>query len=176
MRRNGYADPAAVPRWGMATSRFRLVPAVTLLALVSCSLVSCGGGSDPEPQAHDSSSAAAAGLTVEDGITPDDLLDCLEAAGLPVAATDTTPMGVEVPVEGLEVGPLAGGTSGDSEQGADLWVFASSTAAAENRATITLADEDTPTSWVAGNVVVRLFHAAPGDDPQIVSLQDCLPE
>ena len=54
---------------------------------------------------------------------PDDLLDCLEAAGLPVAATDTTPMGVEVPVEGLEVGPLAGNTGGDSEQGADLWVF-----------------------------------------------------
>lgn len=172
MRRNGYAGPAAVPRWGMVPSRFRLAP----VALLLLALTACGGGGDPEGSGDDTGSTAAAGFTVEDGITPDDLLACLEAAGLPVTTTDTTPMGVEVPVEGLEVGPLAGGTSGDSEQGADLWVFTSATAAAENRATITLADEDTPTSWVAGNVVVRLFYAAAGDDPQIVSLQDCLPE
>lgn len=145
---------------------------VSVLLLLVC-LTSCGGGGDPEPE---SEPTAAAGFTVEDGIAPDDLLGCLEEAGLPVTAKDSTPMGVDVPVEGLEVGPLEGGTSGDSPQGADLWVFTSAAAASENRASITLSDEDTPSSWVVGNVVARLFYADTDDDPQIQALRSCLPE
>lgn len=155
----------------MAPSMTRLAPVLLLLVF----LTACGGGSDPEPKSGPTAETAA-GFTVEDGIAPDDLLGCLEEAGLPVTAKDSTPMGVDVPVEGLEVGPLEGGTSGDSPQGADLWVFTSAAAASENRASITLSDEDTPSSWVVGNVVVRLFYAATDSDPQIESLRSCLPE
>lgn len=148
----------------------RLAPALVLLV----ALAGCGGDDDPEPESGAAPSGSPAGFAVEDGVAPDDLLSCLEEAGLPVVAGDATPLGVEVPVAGLEVGPLDG-AGGDSEQGADLWVFASGTAAAENRAAITLSDKDTPTSWVAGNVVVRLFYAAAEGDPQIESLRTCLP-
>ena len=154
------------------TTASRLVPAALLLLLGG--LAGCGGEDDPAP-ASDPTSSSAAGFPVQDGIAPDDLLDCLEEAGLPVTAKDATPMGVEVPVEGLEVGPLEGESSGDSAQGADLWVFQSGTVASENRVNITLSDEDTPSSWVAGNVVVRLFYASTDGDPQIESLRSCLP-
>jgi len=146
------------------------------VALLLLALAACGGEGAPGPSADAQGSGSESGFTVEDGITPDDLLGCLEAAGLPVTGTDSTPMGVEVPVEGIEVGPLAGNTGGDSDQGADLWVFASAAVAADNRATITLADDDTPSSWVAGNVVVRLFYPAADGDADIASLRDCLPE
>lgn len=149
----------------------RIAPALALLVL----LTGCGGDDEPEPDTGATpADGPATGFAVEDGISPDDLLSCLEEAGLPVVPNDSTPMGVEVPVAGLEVGPLDG-TGGDSPQGADLWVFTSGTAAAENRANITLTDEDTPTSWLAGNVVVRLFYAPGDDDPQIEELRTCLP-
>lgn len=149
----------------------RLLP---LLLLVG-GLAACGGedGSDPTPTADSTSSEA--GFTVEDGITPDDLLGCLEDAGLPVVEKSATPMGVEVPVEGLDVGPLEGGTGPDNPQGAALWVFTSASDAEENRPLITLAADDTPSSWVAGNVVVRLFYPAADGDPQVEALRGCLP-
>ena len=148
----------------------RLLP---VLLLLSGGVAACGGEGDPEPARTSASSEA--GFTIEDGIAPDELLGCLEDAGLPAEEKDATPMGVEVPVVGLDVGPLEGGTGPDSPQGAVLWVFTSGVAAEENRPLITLASEDTASSWVADNVVVRLFYPADEGDPQIAALTGCLP-
>ena len=153
----------------------RTASRLLFLLLLAGGLAACGGDDESEPTPAPDSPPAA-GFTVEDGIAPDDLLGCLEDAGLPVVEKDATPMGVEVPVTGLDVGPLEGGTGPDSPQGAALWVFTNGADAEENRPLITLADEDTPTSWVAGNVVVRLFYAAADGDPQITDLKACLPE
>ena len=148
-----------------------VLPAVVLLGTA---LVGCGGddsegmGSDPPTTAG----STGAGLEVSDGISPDDLLGCLADAGLPAELTDTTPLGVEVATEGIEVQPLDGW---DGDQGVDLWVFADPAAAAANRAAITLSDEDTPTSRIAGNVVVRYFAVPEPHDQQLADLDACLP-
>lgn len=145
------------------------VPAVLLLA----ALTGCGGDADPEPETAPSSSGPT-GFTVEDGITPEDLLACLEDAGLPAVMDDATPMGVEVPVQGIEVEPLDTGRQG-SPQGVSLWVFTDPGAAEENRPYISLTDEDTPTSTIAANVVVRYFYAPADTDVETLAVQDCLP-
>lgn len=129
-----------------------------------------GGGTDPSP---DDTSTSAGGFTVSEGVSPQDLLACLQQADLPAVDKDSTPLGVDVPVHGIEVGPLTG--EGTQEQGADLWVFADPATAEEHRVEITLSDEDTPTSRVAGNVVVRLYYPADPSSPEIKALDDCLP-
>ncbi|WP_205472720.1 hypothetical protein [Nocardioides sp. SYSU D00038] len=147
------------------------------LALAGTVLAGCGGDDEPTPaptpaaSAADPTPAPAGGLVVTDGTTPEELLGCLTDAGLAATAQDSVPFGVEVPVAGVEVAPMSGR---DGTQGADLWVFADPTAAEDNRSTITLADADTPTSWVAGNVVARLYYPA-GDDPEVTALRACLP-
>jgi hypothetical protein len=143
------------------------VPAVLLLA----ALTGCGDG-DPEPEAAPSSDPT--GFAVEEGITPEDLLTCLEDAGLPAVLDDATPMGVEVPVQGIEVEPLDTGRQG-SPQGASLWVFADPAAAEENRPYITLSDEDTPPSTLAANVVVTYFYAPSDADVETLKIRECLP-
>jgi hypothetical protein len=146
---------------------------VTLLLVAAAT--GCGrdddGKSSPPPAA--STSASTSGFTVTDGISPEDLLACLQDAGLPAALDDATPMGVEAPVKGIEVKPLTGDGSG--EQGVQLWVFTDPTAARDNRAYINLTEEDTPTSWVAGNVVVGFFHLPDDGDPQVAAVGACLP-
>lgn len=145
--------------------------------LLGTALAACGGSdaSDGDPGAAGTSSAAGstgAGLEVTDGTSPDDLLGCLTDAGLPAGMNDATPMGVEDPTQGIEVKPLDGW---DGTQGVELWVFADPTAAAANRAMITLSDEDTPTTRIAGNVVVRYFAVPEPGDQQLADVDACLP-
>ena len=151
----------------------------TVLLLGTSALVACGGdGSDGGSDAGRATDAASiaestgADLEVTDGISPDDLLGCLTDADLPALLDDATPMGVEVPTQGIEVTPLDGW---DGTQGAELWVFSDPAAAEANRAMITLSDEDTPTTRVAGNVVVRYFAVPEPDDQQLDDLDACLP-
>jgi len=152
-----------------------VLPAVLLLGT---SLAACGGdgsGASDGDQGSDAPTSAestSAGLEVTDGISPDDLVGCLTDADLPASTKDSAPMGVEVPTQGIEVKPLDGW---DGEQGVDLWVFSDPTAAEDNRAMITLSDKDTPTTRVAGNVVVRYFAVPEPDDQQIADLDACLP-
>lgn len=141
------------------------------ILLLSSGLAACGGDGDPEAAP---SSSDPTGFTVEEGITPEDLLACLEDAGLPAVLDDATPMGVEVPVQGIKVKPLDEGREG-SPQGASLWVFTDPAAAEENRPYITLSDEDTPTSTLAANVVVTYFYAPADTDVETLAVQDCLP-
>jgi hypothetical protein len=156
----------AVPR----SPRLRGLALPTILLIVGAT-TACGGDTvAPSPTA---TTSTAGGFTVSEGTSPQDLLACLQQAGLPAVDKDSTPLGVEVPVHGIEVGPLTG--EGTQEQGADLWVFTDPTSAEEHRAEITLSEQDTPTTRVAGNVVVRLFYVPDPSDPQIGALEDCLP-
>jgi hypothetical protein len=144
------------------------------VALLATGLVACGGDDSDEPAGGSETTASASGdggLVVTDGTSPDDLLACLTDADLPAVADDATPMGVDVPVQGIEVKPLDGR---DGTQGVELWVFADPASAAENRAAITLSDEDTPTSRLTGNVVVRYFYAPEEGDEQLASVDGCL--
>ena len=89
----------------------------TLLTLASAVLVAtlaagCGGDSGDDNAADSTPSTSetptdetpeAGGLTVTDGITPDDLVGCLTDAGLDAEATDSVPFGVEVPVVEVDV-------------------------------------------------------------------------
>ena len=45
---------------------------------------------------------------------------------------------------------------------------------AENRAAITLSDQDTPTSRLTGNVVVRYFYVPEEGDAQLAAMDGCL--
>jgi hypothetical protein len=141
--------------------------------LLATALVACGG--DDEDSGKDRPSLVESsdpGLAVTDGTTPDDLLTCLTDASLPAVAKDSVPLGVDVPVAGIEVTSLEGW---DGTQGADLWVFADPATAEEYRSYITLSDVDTETSRVAGNVVVRYFYVPTEDDQQLAALDACLP-
>ena len=148
------------------------LPAILLLAT---GLVACGGGDSDDGEQADartSSESSSPGMAVTDGITTDDLVGCLSDASLPATHKDSVPLGVDVPVEGIEVTPLDGW---DGTQGADLWVFTDPAAAEEYRSYITLADEDTPTSRLTGNVVVRYYYVPAADDAQLTALDACLP-
>lgn len=148
----------------------------TVLLLAGAALSACGGDDSGDgDQATETPTAAessSGGLEVTDGISTDDLLTCLTDADLPATKDDTVPLGVDVPVEGIEVAPLDGW---DGDQGAQLWVFADPAAAAENRSMITLSDEDTPTSRIAGNVVVSYYAVHEPGDQQLAALDACLP-
>lgn len=143
------------------------------ILLLLAGLAGCGGDGDPEPQA-DPASSTPTGFAVEEGVTPEELVTCLEDAGLPAVMDDATPMGVEVPVQGIEVEPLDTGRQG-SPQGASLWVFTDPAAAEENRPYITLSDEDTPLSTLAANVVVTYFYAPADTDVETLKIRECLP-
>jgi hypothetical protein len=129
--------------------------ALTTIALLAAAapltllLTACGddASSDGGGDGGDAASPAAAEVTYE-GTDPDTLLGCLTDAGVPSELGDSVPLGVEVPVVGVE-----------AEGGATLWVFQTDADASDNRFLITLSEEDTPSSRLAGNVVVRY------DDP-----------
>ena len=160
------------------------LPRRAMLALTALPLLlgtaGCGDdgpsseGEEASEQTRSPDASDDSDLEVVDGTTPGDLLDCLIGAGLPAALDDALPFGVEVPVQGIEVEPLGSTVGGDS-QGAALWVFTDPAAAQENRAIITLADEDGPSSWVAGNVVVDLYYPAAEGDAEVDALRACLP-
>ncbi|MCW2764323.1 MAG: hypothetical protein JWO11_282 [Nocardioides sp.] len=152
---------------------FRRPVLLSAILLLVGGAIGCGGDESGTPAPATSDAPTAAAFTVTDGTSPADLLACLQDADLPAVDKDSLPMGVEVPVRGIEVGPLS--ADGGDDQGADLWVFTDPAAAADNRAMITLSDQDTPTSRVAGNVVVRFFHAPDQTAPQLVALLACLP-
>ena len=84
----------------------------------------CGGDSGDEktaePRPTGSTSAAApdsGGLTVTDGITPNDLVGCLTDAGLAAEVSDSVPFGVEVPVVNVDVTAMTDYSDG-TDQGA----------------------------------------------------------
>ena len=150
----------------------------------------CGGDSDdgksadPDPTTSSSSSpsssaAADEGLTVTDGITPDDLVGCLTDAGLDAAASDSVPFGVEVPVVEVEVTGMTD-YGGDSRQGAQLYVFAEPASAADNAGVLTLGGSDDPANNRFGihRNVVRTMSIVLAPDPHTddeAALLGCLP-
>ena len=84
----------------------------------------CGGDSGDdetaEPRPTGSTSATApdsGGLTVSDGITPDDLVGCLTDAGLAAEVSDSVPFGVDVPVVNVDVTEMTDYSDG-TDQGA----------------------------------------------------------
>jgi hypothetical protein len=152
-------------------------PALFLCALLlATSLAACGDdGSDKSGSTRETSappSGSSGGLVVTEGISTDDLVGCLSDADLPAVHDDAVPLGVEVPVEGIEVTPL---DAWDGTQGVQLWVFTDPAAAEENRVYITLSEEDTPTTRVAGNVVVSYYSVPTEGDAQLAALDACLP-
>jgi hypothetical protein len=158
------------------TRTLRAALSLAGVALLVAGLAACGGddGDKPDAAAETTASASgdAGGLVVTDGVDPDDLLACLTDADLPATMDDATPWGVDVPTQGIEVAPLDGW---DGDQGAQLWVFTDPQAAADNRAIITLSDEDTPTSRIAGNVIVHYYAVPERGDQQLAALDACLP-
>ena len=119
------------------------------------------------------------GLTVTDGITPDDLVGCLTDAGLDAATTDSQPFGVEVPVVEVEVTGMTD-YSGDTRQGAQLYVFADPAQAADNAGVITLGASDDPENNRFGvhQNVVRTMSIVLAPDPHTddeAALLGCLP-
>ena len=139
--------------------------------LLALTLIGCGG--DDDGTAEDSpsqptsvSSSAGGGLSVTDGITPEELVSCLTDAGLDAAVADTTMMGVEDPHAKVEVADLEG-YDGELRQGASLWVFADPEAAANNASYITVGGSDDPSNnrfAVSGNVV-RVFFMVTDAEP-----------
>ncbi len=140
------------------------VPSALLVVVLAAG---CGAGPDHDPLTHPEPSptpttaattapaTAPAGLTVTEGITPDELLDCLTTAGLDATISDSVPFGVEVPVVELEVTAMTD-YEGDPDQGAALAVFSDPEAAADNASLLTLGASDDPTNdrfGVHGNVV-----------------------
>ena len=169
--------------------------AVASLALLAALAVGCGGddssdsgsardtpsASDTPAPSDDVSDTASAdgGLTVTDGIAPEDLLDCLTGAGLDAELSDATPLGVDVPVATIELSGMTG-YSEDTEQGGYLYVFADPATAQEQASAVTLGGSDNPDNSrfaIHQNVVralsVIVSEAAPSADEQ--ALFDCLP-
>jgi hypothetical protein len=159
--------------------------AVLVLTLAAA----CGGDSGDsgdekaaEPSPTGSTSAAASGgggLTVTDGITPDDLVGCLTDAGLTAAVSDSVPFGVEVPVVNVDVTEMTD-YSGGTDQAAELFVFADPTNAADNAAALTLGGSDDPTNERFGvhQNVVRVMSIILAPDPHTddeAALLGCLP-
>jgi len=174
--------------------------AVAALVLVAALAAGCGGDdssavdSSPgtpatssapaqtTPASSDDASDPASGgpsLTVTDGITPEDLLDCLTGAGLDAQLSDSTPMGVDVPVAEIQ---LSGMTdySGDTGQGGYLYVFADPATAQQEASLVTLGgtdNQDNSRFAIHQNVVraldVIVSEAAPSPDEQ--ALFGCLP-
>jgi hypothetical protein len=126
-----------------------LLAAAAPLTLV---LTACGddASSSGDGDAGDGAASPAAAEVTYEGADPDTLVTCLADAGVPSVLGDSVPLGVEVPVVGVE-----------AEGGATLWVFRTEADASDNRFLITLSEEDTPSSRLAGNVVVRY------DDPEV---------
>ena len=170
--------------------------AVASLVLLAALAAGCGGddssGTDSAQDAPSTSHTTSAasddasdpaptdpGLTVTDGIAPDELLDCLTGAGLDAELSDATPLGVEVPVATIE---LSGMTdySGDTRQGGYLYVFADPATAQEQAPIVTLGESDNADNSrfaVHENVVralsIIVSEAAPSPDEQ--ALFGCLP-
>ena len=174
--------------------------AVASLALVAALVAGCGGDdssavdsssdtpatspapSQTTPASSDDASDPASGgpsLTVTDGIAPGDLLDCLTGAGLDAQLSDSTPMGVDVPVAEIQ---LSGMTdySGDTGQGGYLYVFADPATAQQEASLVTLGgtdNQDNSRFAIHQNVVraldVIVSEAAPSPDEQ--ALFGCLP-
>ena len=146
----------------------------------------CGGDSGDEktaePRPTGSTSAAApgsGGLTVTDGITPDDLVGCLTDAGLAAEVSDSVPFGVDVPVVNVDVTAMTDYSDG-TDQGADLFVFADPASAADNAAALTLGGSDDPTNNRYGvhQNVVRVMSIILAPDPHTddeAALLGCLP-
>jgi len=146
----------------------------------------CGGDSGDEetaePQPTGSTSEAApdgGGLTVSDGITPDDLVGCLTDAGLAAEVSDSVPFGVDVPVVNVDVAEMKDYSDG-TDQGAELFVFADPTSAADSAAALTLGGSDDPTNNRYGvhQNVVRVMSIILAPDPHTddeAALLGCLP-
>jgi hypothetical protein len=144
---------------------------------------SSASGSSPASSPADSTSSAPAtedpGLTVTDGISPDELLACLTGAGLDAENTGSVPAGVDVPVAEIELHGMAN-YSGDPDQGGYLYVFADPATAEAEAAVVTLGgsdDHDNSRFAIHQNVVralsVIVSEAAPSKDEQ--ALFGCLP-
>ena len=166
----------------------------TLLSSATAVLVltlgtGCGGDSgdsgnsttaEPSPTGSSSETApAAGGLTVTDGITPDDLVGCLTDAGLTAAVSESVPFGVEVPVVNVDVTGMTD-YSGGTDQGAELFVFTDPTNAADNAGVLTLGGSDDPANERYGvhQNVVRVMSIILAPDPHTddeAALLGCLP-
>jgi hypothetical protein len=132
--------------------------AAALAAPLTLIAVALAGCSDDSASADEPSPSAAA---IEyEGVSPDELVACLDDAGAPAAIGDSVPLGVEVPVVGVE-----------AEGGATLWVFRTVADAEDNRTAITLSEEDTPTSRQAGNVVLTYDYL---DTAPVDAVDGCL--
>jgi len=136
-----------------------LLTSAASAALVVILAAGCGDSTDDDsrtdPQPSRTPTAVATGLTVTDGIAPEELLDCLTAAGLDATISDAVPFGVEVPVVELEVTAMTD-YEGQPDQGAELDVFADPQAATDNAGLLTLGASDDPTNdrfGIHGNVV-----------------------
>jgi hypothetical protein len=164
--------------------RTLLTSAVAVLVLTFAA--GCGGDSGDdetaEPRPTGSTSAAApdsGGFAVSDGITPDDLVGCLTDAGLAAEVSDSVPFGVDVPVVNVDVTEMTD-YSGGTDQGAELFVFADPTSAADNAAALTLGGSDDPTKNRYGvhQNVVRVMSIILAPDPHTddeAALLGCLP-
>jgi hypothetical protein len=171
--------------------------AVATLVAVATLAAGCNGddsstASDPEGAGSSSASSSVSsstsssapatedpGLTVTDGISPDELLACLTGAGLDAENTGSVPAGVDVPVAEIELHGMAN-YSGDPDQGGYLYVFADPATAEAEAAVVTLGgsdDHDNSRFAIHQNVVralsVIVSEAAPSKDEQ--ALFDCLP-
>jgi hypothetical protein len=171
--------------------------AVASLALLAALAAGCGGddsstASDPAGDAPTTSAGTPAasdgvtdpasedpGLVVTDGITPDDLVACLTGAGLDAVLSDSTPLGVEVPVAEIELSGMTG-YSEDTEQGGYLYVFADPATAQEQASIVTLGGTDNADNSrfaIHQNVVralsIIVSEAEPSADEQ--ALFGCLP-
>lgn len=149
-----------------------LLPRIGVVLIAIGVLTACGGGDDAGGSDDQPSTAETTESVSYDGTSPEDLLSCLTDAGLPAVVNDATPILVEVPVSGVDINPLGD----DPDQGVDLWVFTDPAAAEDNRVNITLSVEDTPTSWISGNVIVQYFRLPSSDDAAVSAVDGCLPE
>lgn len=150
----------------MSSSRLAAVALATALLLAAA----CGGSSDdgdaatPDP----TTTTAAAVVPEGDGLSADDLEACLGEAGLAATVPDTVPLGVEVPVDRLDVAL-------EEDLEASLYVFASEAEAEANRTAITLQTEDDQRNRVAGNVLLA-YSIIPSYDPEgAAAVEACLP-
>ena len=169
----------------------RLLLLLTALALALTG-TACGSGDDDGDKASDQPSRSATsstdpagsdeqssgGLTVTDGITPDDLVSCLTGAGLAAAATDATMLGVDDPHVEVHVDPFEG-YEGPTSQQADLYVFADPASAQKNAPYITLGGSDDPDDRrfkVGGNVVLTFYVITAGEpSSDEAAVMGCLP-
>lgn len=122
--------------------------AVVLVAVVMTGLLTgCGGSGDNADEPGESALDAAYA----------EVADCLGEAGFEVTGKESTPLGVEVPVQGMEVDL----TAEQEGQKLTVWVFESAEDAEENKTAITLSNEDLPNkSGVAGVTVFRFSYNA----------------